>query len=389
MLNRRSLRVKALQNIYAFDQCQKANYELALEEIKAAFAPDLNSMEEQNLGLLEENKKNAQRIFRENFNHLKIDIQEGGEIEPVIRSAVDHAFRFYNENGAKDKKFLKNLMVTEAEKVNNRYLSVLLLLAEFGSLASGDRFKKPEKFRSINLLNNKVIKAINDDSAIQQEAIRKNISWSNHGAEVLHWYRDLLSKDETFLEYQKISDPGLEDDKNIIKHITKNLIFKHETIQLFFEEIDLYWEEDRAIVKSMVLKTIKSVEVAEDGTSELEQSQLSYNWEDDRDFFEKLFLETIANDSDYEEKIAVKAKNWDIDRLALIDKIIIKMAICEMINFPSIPVKVTINEYIELSKNYSTPKSKQFVNGILDVLAEEMMAEGLVKKSGRGLIDNK
>ena len=98
---------------------------------------------------------------------------------------------------------------------------------------------------------------------------------------------------------------------------------------------------------------------------------------------------TVDNEEEYEGIISNKSKNWEIDRVALTDKIILEMAVAEMINFPSIPIKVTINEYIELSKLYSTPKSKQFVNGILDVLSEELKKEGKIKKSGRGLLDNK
>ena len=87
--------------------------------------------------------------------------------------------------------------------------------------------------------------------------------------------------------------------------------------------------------------------------------------------------------------IAAKTKNWEVDRLAITDQIILKMAIAELLNFQSIPVKVTINEYIELSKNYSTPKSKQFVNGILDVISDDLKDSGKLKKSGRGLLDSK
>ena len=103
---------------------------------------------------------------------------------------------------------------------------------------------------------------------------------------------------------------------------------------------------------------------------------------------EKLFVFTISNGDSLKPLIAEKANNWDISRIALIDMIIIKMAITEMIQFPSIPIKVTINEFIEISKRYSTPKSKQFINGILDVLANQLSSNGTIRKSGRGLIDN-
>ena len=103
----------------------------------------------------------------------------------------------------------------------------------------------------------------------------------------------------------------------------------------------------------------------------------------------KLFSQTVEKEYELEQIIGKKANNWDVSRMAVTDMIILKMALTEMMIFPSIPVKVTINEFIEISKNYSTPKSKQFVNGILDVLANELSSKGIIKKSGRGLIDNK
>ena len=102
-----------------------------------------------------------------------------------------------------------------------------------------------------------------------------------------------------------------------------------------------------------------------------------------------MYDDTLDEEDQYEELIDEKAKNWDIERIATTDRILLKMAIQEMVNFPSIPVKVTINEYIEISKKYSTPKSKQFVNGVLDVIAVDLQKEGVIRKSGRGLIDNK
>jgi transcription antitermination protein NusB len=116
---------------------------------------------------------------------------------------------------------------------------------------------------------------------------------------------------------------------------------------------------------------------------------LSHNEDEDFEYLETLFTETMRRDYELEMIISKRAKNWDASRMAMTDLVILKMALAEMMIFPSIPIKVTINEYIEISKNYSTPRSKQFVNGILDVLANELSSEGIIKKSGRGLIDNK
>src|SRR5690606_8688477 len=117
--------------------------------------------------------------------------------------------------------------------------------------------------------------------------------------------------------------------------------------------------------------------------------EIAINWEEDKEFFQNIFNLSVESEDEYKDLIAVNTKNWDIERVASTDKIIITMALTEMAHFPSIPIKVSINEYIDISKTYSTPKSKQFVNGLLDVLAKELTESGKIRKSGRGLLDNK
>ena len=141
-------------------------------------------------------------------------------------------------------------------------------------------------------------------------------------------------------------------------------------------------------MRSLVARSVRDIEENSD-PKDFRLPDFSNNWEEDKEFFEKILDTTVANDQEYSDMIASKTKNWEIDRLANTDQIILKMAISEMMNFRNIPVKVTINEYIELSKNYSTPKSKQFVNGILDVISNDLKDNGKLKKSGRGLLDNK
>ena len=156
----------------------------------------------------------------------------------------------------------------------------------------------------------------------------------------------------------------------------------------FFSEKDLNWTENKAIVRSLAAKVLKNATSSEVPIDEI-LPEIAINWEEDKEFFENIFNFTIENAMESKALIAEKTKNWDIERLAFTDKVIISMALAEMIHFPSIPVKVTINEYIDISKTYSTPKSKQFVNGLLDVLSKELMDQGKIRKSGRGLLDNK
>jgi N utilization substance protein B len=121
----------------------------------------------------------------------------------------------------------------------------------------------------------------------------------------------------------------------------------------------------------------------------LQIADISYNWEEDSEYVLELFKMTIKENNYLEELLKDKLQNWDIERVAMTDKVLLKMALAEMIYFPSIPTKVTINEFIEISKTFSTPKSKKFVNGILDGLCVELIDKGVIRKSGRGLLDNK
>jgi N utilization substance protein B len=150
----------------------------------------------------------------------------------------------------------------------------------------------------------------------------------------------------------------------------------------FFEEKDLNWNLNKDVVKSMSTKTFK-IEALED----LSLQPLALQWEDDKSFFEDLYEFTLESDKDLNGWVDAQTKNWESDRLAMTDFILLKMAVAEMIRFPSIPVKVSINEYIELAKNYSTPKSGQFINGILDEISIRLISEKIIQKSGRGLID--
>lgn len=217
------------------------------------------------------------------------------------------------------------------------------------------------------------------------EVIRHKADWKGEDDLAKQFFKE-LTKEVDYQNYASKRNLSFEDDKEFLLWLYKSFVFKNPIVNASLEEDDMSWGENKTTVKSMVLKTIKGIQ---EGNEHFELVTLSSNWEDDKEFFIDIYNQTIENDRKYEELIAGKTKNWDIERIAALDKIILKMALNEMIHFPSIPVKVTINEYIEISKQYSTPKSRQFVNGILDVLAEELQKEGIIKKSGRGLLDNK
>ena len=397
MLNRRTLRIKAMQAIYAYMQAEGSDYLMAIDLIDDAFAPDLNSMEVQDKKLLEGKKQIATLLFKEWYDTRKFDTDE---TDKEIIEAVNDATKFYQNQVKKDFKFFGNQMLSAVEAIYDHYLIMLNIPEALIEFIDQEQKRKQEKRKQLKefkpaanepdfhrLINNQIIQRLMANQSYRQHLIRRSISWSNDIEALKQFYKSVLKEDETLLQYLNNPEPTFEDDKNIVKHIYKNIIFKEKNLQSLFEEQDLNWQENKPIVKSLVLKTIKMLEESDDPNLAL--LDLSANWEDDKAFFEELYDKTLADDAKYEAMVANSVKNWDVERVAIIDKIILKMALCEMHIFRSIPVKVTINEYIEISKIYSTPKSKQFINGVLDKLAQDLTNKGDIRKSGRGLIDNK
>ncbi|MFT7035948.1 MAG: N utilization substance protein B [Cyclobacteriaceae bacterium] len=381
-----------MQSLFAYGQCIEANYNIGLAEIDEAFQPDLNSMEAQDRDLLKKHRQQCKRVFANKINGSPLDSSE--VIEDIAHSVANNAQKNYLLNQRKDYQHMLSSMIQDAESLVDRFLevtSLLITLADYSKIEADKKIKiSPERLLvgDFNFSKNKVIDFFRNSSKVQVALVKRDINWEDEEENYKGWYKDVLKKDEAFNKYRRTANPTFEDDKNIVDHIVKQVIFKIDMILSYFEEKDIFWQENKAIARSLVSRSIRDLE-ADSIPKEFTLPDFSNNWEEDKGFFEKIFKSAVDNDQEYSDIIAAKTKNWEVDRLAITDQIILKMAIAEMLNFQSIPVKVTINEYIELSKNYSTPKSKQFINGILDVISVELKTTGMLKKSGRGLMDNK
>ncbi len=374
MLNRRTLRIKIMQSLFAYGQCKDADFELAQDLIEERFLPDLNSMEPQDKTLLNKQKKMALPLLSK-----KIDGKEIKSDDEKVLKAVEDANTLFQNLIRKDQVHLAKNIVSEIEKLSATYHSVMSLMLAFADLASTEK-----KVNHSHFVNHPWITAFRNHAELKKAILLENAGWENRMDKVRSWFREIIKDDNTYQEFIASKKPDEESQKNLIKHISRKLILGSGTIHDYFEEQNIRWAEDKDIIKSLMDKTIKSYA---DGKITLQK--ISLDWEDDKDFINKLFNNTINLDQQYKDLIAKNTRNWEVDRLPLTDRVILEMAITEMIHFPNIPVKVTINEYIELSKTYSTPKSRQFINGILDVISKAMKESGAVKKSGRGLIDNK
>jgi N utilization substance protein B len=176
---------------------------------------------------------------------------------------------------------------------------------------------------------------------------------------------------------------SFEEDKDFVIAMFSELIAPNEKLYEYLEDYKLTWVDDIPVVNTQILKQLKQVLE----NDEFRVSKL-YKDQEDKEFVCLLFRKTVLNEVALAKEYIDKTPNWDADRIAEIDTIILKMAICEFLKFPSIPVKVTINEYLEIAKEYSTPKSSIFINGILDNLVKEFQNENKILKTGRGLIQN-
>jgi N utilization substance protein B len=391
MLNRRILRVKAFQNLYAYDQCKASNFNLAKDHIREVFQPDLNSMEVQDKGLLKKEGELAVKAFVENLNSESF--KPNGNLDQRINNEAKAAINSYHKANKKDLDFMLKNMVTSAERIPQLYLFAIELLIAFGDHVALEAEKKKRRSNDAvkstvgetNLAQNKILQNLKNAPEYKNAVVRHHAGIGELELEIKEWFREYVKPLEAYQEYIKLENPGLEQDFEIADNILKKAIFKSEVILNFFSEKDINWTENKSVVRSLASKVLKNE--AENPGAVL--PEIAINWEEDKEFFQNIFNLTVENDDENRLLIAQKTQNWDIERIAQTDKIILSMAITEMMNFPSIPVKVSINEYIDISKTYSTPKSKQFVNGLLDVLSKELTEKGLIRKSGRGLLDNK
>ena len=237
-----------------------------------------------------------------------------------------------------------------------------------------------------NLSNNTVINFLEKNSEIIDGLIKHKNSFNIKGEEIRNWYNALLNE-EFHKSYVSLDNPTFDQEYEFFQNLILKFLLKNEDITKFFEEDNIFWNEDVLIVKSMIKKTLKTLNSPNFNT--FASASLSEDIKDDLTFASSLFDFVIDNSDNYDEYISKFAKNWDLERISLMDRTILKMGIGEMINFSNIPVKVSINECIEIAKNYSSPKSGKFINGLLDVISLNLLKENKIIKTGKGLIDNK
>lgn len=204
----------------------------------------------------------------------------------------------------------------------------------------------------------------------------KHSSWDDNVEQVRRLYNNIIASD-IYKEYMESEEDSYDADREVWRKLYKTYIVDNEDLDAMLEETSLYWNDDKEVIDTFVLKTIKRFDPANKGDQELLPE---YKSEEDREFGRKLFRTTILNGEVYQGYMSEASRNWDFSRLAYMDIVIMQIAIAELINFPSIPAVVTINEYVNLAKLYSTPRSGGYVNGMLDHIARFLIDQGLIMK---------
>ena len=233
---------------------------------------------------------------------------------------------------------------------------------------------------NLNFVENKLLKQIEESEEYNELLEKKKLT---------HWFREPgyiqmlwneLRNSELYKNYTEKSNSSFSEDKKFLIQFFKEFVAPNQKLHEYYEDHKLTWMDDLPIVNTAVVRSLERFK--KEGVFRLPRL---FKNEDDRDFAFSLFQRTLMYEIDFKEDIEKKTLNWDQDRLAEIDAILLRMALCEFSYFPTIPVKVTINEYLEISKEYSTPKSSVFINGVLDKISKEYKQNGKLNKSGRGL----
>lgn len=298
----------------------------------------------------------------------------------------------YSLSEDKQIKDFEKALFKNVEEVNEMYIWTLNLLdevAEYVVLDAESRAAKylpteKDKILTTKLNSNTFIESLRQNRTYLELVKKYKVSWE-FDPEIVRSIFAQLKDSEAYLNYLQEEDRSINAEKDIIKHIFKKIVLKSVDVEQVFEEKFINWPVDKEVLQAMIAKTFKNF--SSEVPSQNKLADLTPSWSEDEEFITELFKTTIRYSDEYQQLIAEKTKNWEADRIALMDTILMRMAISELINFPSIPVKVTINEYIELSKTFSTLKSNTFINGILDKILADLNKQGRIRKSGRGLKD--
>ncbi len=281
-------------------------------------------------------------------------------------------------------------LVFSIEKTYDLYHYILLLVLEVAAVAEEKidqalqkRMPAPEDLNpKRRFVDNQVIAQLRNNKSFNRYISLRKLSWVNFQHIPRLMYNKMATWDR-YEEYMSSESHNYMSDRKFVIDLVTRLFAASEDLESNFEEQSIYWNDDTEYVSVMIEKTLKKFKA---GSGEDAEMMPLFKNTEDEDFVKLLFRKAVINSKSYSELIDHNTTNWEVERIALMDILVMQLAIAEIIEFPEIPVKVTLNEYIEIAKYYCTPKSSTFVNGILDNIVKEIREKGLFRKSGKGLI---
>lgn len=290
-----------------------------------------------------------------------------------------------SDNLVKEEKFLYHSI----DKMYDLYALLLRLLVEVRDLEkkhiklSQKKFLATSEEKSPNkkFIKNQVFDVIAESISLKDFIETHSLHNWELDDEYIKEIWKLTKESELYTSYMKSEITNFQEDKEFVVAMFKEIVAPNEKLADYFEDKTITWVDDIPFVNTWIVKSLNSL----NATKPLIFGDL-YKDEDDKNFVVELFRKVVLNHSEYEKEIEEKTPNWDIDRIAEMDMLLIKMAMAEFMKFPSIPTRVTINEYIEISKDYSTSKSSYFINGVLDKILKDLTASKRLNKIGRGLM---
>lgn len=277
--------------------------------------------------------------------------------EKELLFSLSKAYDLYN--------YLLELIVAVTQEERNRV-----------EVATKKAAREGEPMPSQKFAYNKFAVQLEENKMLQEFAETQKQSWAN-SIEFVRGLCNQIEQSQAYAEYMADTDDSYEADREIWRKIYRQLIQENEALDQLLEEQSLYWNDDKEVVDTFVLKTIKRFDPKNKAKQELLPE---YKDLEDKDFAIKLFRSTILNADQYQRYMSETSRNWDFSRLAYMDVVIMQIAIAELTTFPGIPATVTINEYVEMAKVYSTPRSGGYVNGMLDNIARYLNEQGIIAK---------
>ena len=311
-----------------------------------------------------------------------------------LRIKVLQALYAYFQSEEESLKKTENELITSVDRIYDLYLYLLLSFGELKELAEQRMDGNKKKIRpgeedlnpNRKFVDNRVIEKLSDSYSLRGASEDRSVNWI--GDETREMFRKIfieLREGETWFTHMNNGEDSFDEDIQFLVALFKNDIANSPILYSYFEEKSIHWLDDIDLACTKVIKTLK----ASTEESKLQVLPLYKDKEDEQDFIRTLLRKTISLDSENLALIDDLTKNWELDRIAKMDILLLKMAITELQVCKNIPKKVTLNEYIEISKFYSTPKSHGFINGILDKAIERLEKENKIEKIGRGLMNDK